>query len=344
MSGVAVPGRHRPRGRWPGRVVVALAAAALTAGGCSSDGATTPATTAPGSSATGGSGDGWTTRAAAPVERTEVGAAALGGRIWVLGGFAGTGQASADVVAYDPAADAWTTGPALPQALHHPAVAADGSRLWVAGGYASHQLAGQTAAVRFLEPATGRWQDGPPLPEPRAAGALAWDGARLVHAGGVGPDGLAGDVFVLENGSWRRIGELHPPREHLAVASDGRGTTWFLAGRSGGIDTNLPDVDVVTGDTVRRIGALPTARGGLAGFHVPGAGGCAVGGEAPSGTFVEVECMTAEGKVTTLPPLRESRHGLGAVVVAGTAYALLGGPEPGLTVSDSVQALRLPPG
>ena len=277
------------------------------------------------------------------MERTEVGAAALGGRIWVLGGFAPSGQASADVVSYDPGADAWSRGPALPQALHHTAVAGDGSRLWVAGGYTTHHLAVPTAAVRTLEPASGRWQDGPPLPSPRAAGALAWDGRRLVYAGGVGPDGLAGDVFALEGGAWRRLGELHPAREHLAAAADGRGTTWFLAGRTGGIDTNLADVDVVTGDRVRRVGAVATPRGGVAGVHVPGAGGCAVGGEGPEGTFAEVECVAADGAASSLPPLAESRHGLGAVVLDGTAYALLGGPAPGLTVSRTLQALELPP-
>jgi hypothetical protein len=277
------------------------------------------------------------------VERTEVGAAAVGGRIWVLGGFTPSGRASPDVVVYDPAADTWTTGPALPQALHHTAAAGDGTRLWVAGGYTTRRLAEPTAAVRSLDPATGRWQEGPPLPSPRAAGGLAWDGRRLVYGGGVGPDGLAGDVFALEGGAWRRLGELHPAREHLAAAADGRGTTWFLAGRTGGIDRNLADVDVVTGDEVRRAGAVPTPRGGVAGLHVPGAGGCAVGGEGPEGTFAEVECVAADGSATTLPPLAESRHGLGAVVVDGTAYALLGGPEPGLTVSRTAQALELTP-
>jgi len=329
----------------PGRRRVALAAAvaaALVAGGCSGDGDEGPAP-APSPSGSGVAGGRWTSRAAAPVERTEVGAAALGGRIWVLGGFTPSGEASSDVVVYDPAADAWTTGPALPQALHHTAAAGDGTRLWVAGGYTARRLAEPTAAVRSLDPATGRWQEGPPLPSPRAAGGLAWDGRRLVYGGGVGPDGLAGDVFALEGGAWRRLGELHPAREHLAAAADGRGTSWFLAGRAGGIDRNLADVDVVTGDQVRRAGAVPTARGGVAGLHVPGAGGCAVGGEGPDGTFAEVECVTADGSATSLPPLAESRHGLGAVVVDGTAYALLGGPEPGLTVSGSAQALELTP-
>lgn len=287
-------------------------------------------------------GTAWAQRAAAPAPRTEVGAGVLDGRIWVLGGMDTTGTAVADVARYDPSADTWEPGPALPEPLHHTAVAGDGERLWVAGGY---DRAGEpTAAVQVMDPATGRWDDGPPLPAPRGAGALAWDGRRLVYGGGVGPDGVSGDVFALEGGRWERIGELSAAREHLAAAADGQGTTWFLGGRVSGLRGNLADVDVVTGEQVERAGALPTPRGGVAGFHLPGLGGCAAGGEAPEGTFDDVECVTAGGSVAALPPLAARRHGLGAAVVDGVAYTLLGGPQPGLTVSATVEALELPAG
>jgi hypothetical protein len=39
--------------------------------------------------------------------------------------------------------------------------------------------------------------------------------------------------------------------------------------------------------------------------------------------------------------MRHSRHGLGAAVVGDVAYTFLGGPEPGLHVTDAVEALRL---
>lgn len=284
--------------------------------------------------------DGWVTRAGAPSARTEVAAGTLGGRIWVVGGMAESGRPQAEVAIYDPGTDAWSAGPALPEPVHHAAAAGDGRRLWVAGGYTGSQNR-PTAAVRVIDSATGTWADGPALPSPRGAGALAWDGKRLLFAGGVGQDGLAGDVFALEGGNWRRIGELSPAREHLAAASDGAGTTWFLAGRLGGLDTNRAEVDVVVGDRVQRAGTVPTARGGVSGFAAPGLGGCVAGGEQPGGTFDTVECLTADGRATTLPPLRAGRHGLGAAALDGVAYVLLGGPDPGLTVSNTTQALRL---
>jgi hypothetical protein len=165
-----------------------------------------------------------------------------------------------------------------------------------------------------------------------------------VYGGGVDAEGARGEVLALTNGVWEEVGMLATPREHLAAASDGEGTTWFLGGRDGGLDGNLADVDVVTAAGVRTVGELPTPRGGVAGFYAPGIGGCAAGGEGPAGTFDEVECADAEGVVTVLPPLAEARHGIGAIVLAGLAYVLLGGPEPGLTVSPTVQAVALEPG
>ena len=56
-----------------------------------------------------------------------------------------------------------------------------------------------------------------------------------------------------------------------------------------------------TGDDVHKAGEVPTPRGGVAGFHAPGRGGCVAGGEGTGGTFDEVECVDADGKVSRLP-------------------------------------------
>jgi len=162
-----------------------------------------------------------------------------------------------------------------------------------------------------------------------------------VYGGGVGPEGLSGDVWSLEGDRWTRAGELATPREHLAAAGDGQGRVFLLGGRTGGVGTNVAAVDVVEAGSVTPVGALPTPRGGVAGFFAPGVGACAAGGEGPSGTFTDVECVGASGAVAELPGLAVPRHGVGAAVADGVAYVLLGGTEPGLTVSADVQALPL---
>lgn len=283
--------------------------------------------------------DAWTALEPSPAARTEVGAAAYLDKVWVVGGLTADGAATGDVAVYDPAFDGWEEGPALPEAVHHSAVTAHEDALIVLGGYVGDGFDTPTDAVWRLDPATGEWEEGPTLPAARAAGAAASDGDRLVYGGGVGPDGLAGDVWALDGGQWDRVGELDQPREHLAAASDGDGRVWLLAGRTGGLDTNLAAVDLVEGQSVTTIGELPTARGGLAGFFHPDPGACAVGGEEPGATFDAVECVDADGEVTVLSSLAEPRHGLGAAVVGDVAYTVMGGPEPGLAVSETIEAL-----
>ena len=114
-----------------------------------------------------------------------------------------------------------------------------------------------------------------------------------------------------------------------------------MGGRRG--DTgNLGTVDLVSNEgVVGRTEDVPTPRGGVAALSWPALGTCLVGGEGPNGTFGDVECIGTD-HVTILPGLTVPRHGLGAAVIDGTAYVVLGGPQPGLTTSDVIEALELP--
>jgi hypothetical protein len=296
----------------------------------------------PGDSVATPSEPGWQRGAAAPVALTEVAAAAHQGRIWVAGGLDASGAAVDRVVTYDPTADAWSDGPSLPEPVHHAALVSDGDALFLLGGYAGAGFDRPTDAVWRLG-AEGGWSPDAALPEPRAAGAAAWNGrGGVLYGGGVGPSGVSADVFIHDGEGWRRLAALSEAREHLAAASAGVGSVAFLGGRVGGLDGNLGTVDLVSADgVVGRAEDLPTARGGIAAFSAGVLGDCVVGGEGPDGTFPDVECVGASA-TTTLPGLSVARHGLGAAVLDGRAYALLGGPRPGLFVSDVVEVLDLP--
>ena len=91
-----------------------------------------PATSAP--AATRAGDPAWRTLAPAPSERTEVAAAAVGRRIWVLGGYAPDGATLATVQVYDTAADTWARGPDLPVAVNHAMAETLDGALYVAGG------------------------------------------------------------------------------------------------------------------------------------------------------------------------------------------------------------------
>jgi non-specific serine/threonine protein kinase len=326
------PVMARPRSAHrPALLAVVLA---TVGGGCSLLNPTSP----PGTVVEGA----WTQVAEAPAALTEVAAAVLDDRIWVAGGLTAEGAGSADVFVYEPIEVSWSPGPDLPTPVHHSSLVSDGTSLWLVGGYAGNGFDAPTAEVWRLEPsAPDGWVAEEPLPESRGAGAAAWDGSRIVYAGGVGPDGVSGAVFALEDGAWSQVARLATPREHLAATTDGDGSVFVLGGRVGGLDANIATADQVQGDTATEIGELPTRRGGVAAFWSPAVGACLVGGESPGGTNAQVECIDVDGDVSVLPALGRPRHGLGAAVVNRVAYVLLGGDQPGLFVSPTVEALDL---
>ncbi|MDH3453495.1 MAG: hypothetical protein OEN20_13880, partial [Gammaproteobacteria bacterium] len=73
----------------------------------------------------------WFTAAAMPSARTEVAVAAVGERIYVVGGFGG-GRA---LEIYDTSTDRWSRGASIPQSVHHAAAVPLGAKLYVIGGY-----------------------------------------------------------------------------------------------------------------------------------------------------------------------------------------------------------------
>ena len=265
--------------------------------------------------------------AQAPLALESSGTAAFKGQVWVAGGFDDKRKGRSDVLVYDPARKQWRKGPALPQALTHAALVSTGKELLLVGGYRGSTLEPITT-VRRLDPTTNTWVRGPSLPVAVGAGAAAWDGKRVVFGGGVTADGKpSAAVYVLDGSSWRQIGALTKAREHLAAASDGKGTTFFLAGEVN--DSNgkaaLADVDVVKGATVRKLGTVGTPRGSVAGFFSPADGACVAGGRDGSDRlYADVECIDAAGTRKSLPSLPTPRHGLGAAVVGGKVFALLG--------------------
>src|SRR5262249_56004693 len=69
-----------------------------------------------------------------PTPRTEVAAAALGDKIYVIGGF---GKGGDLVEEYDVKTDRWRRRASLPRQLHHIGAAAVGGKIYVVGGYSS---------------------------------------------------------------------------------------------------------------------------------------------------------------------------------------------------------------
>ncbi len=288
----------------------------------------------------------WRQRADLDVRLEAAGTAAYGGSLWVVSGqSAAEGRPALDVVRiYDPTSNSWRDGPRLPVALDHAAVATDGVHLYVVGGETGvgdgKHVRGEV--YRLDRPDDPTWANIAPLPDPRAAGAVAWDGSRLVFAGGFGPKGRAAhsEVWAFDGERWKLIGKLHRAREHLAVATNGKGIVWFLGGYDHYATKPFDSVDAVSGDTVERVTSfsIPKIRAAAA-VWLPDLGVCLFGGATPSVTD-RVQCQRKAPP--PLPNLLSPRAGVGAAVLDGTVYVVggFGGPDVGLSRMDALQVYR----
>lgn len=284
----------------------------------------------------------WQKAADAPSARTEVAAAALAGKIYVIGGFAPLRlgnllrlSVSDAVEVYDPAKDRWHPAAPLPRPLHHAAAASVGGRLFVLGGFAPSLTSvwNPVDAVFEYLPAENRWLPRRPMPTPRGALAAAVLDGKIFAIGGYdGRRSLAVvEVYDPDTDAWRPGASLSAPRDHLAAAAVG-GRIYAVGGR---VDLdyrrNLAVVEAYDPGSGRwrEVKPLPTPRSGIAAAVLEGMV-VVVGGESGQGTFRETEAYWPKtGAWVSLPPLPTARHGLAAAVVGGRLYALLGGTRPG---------------
>ena len=284
----------------------------------------------------------WATKTPAPTKRTEVAAAALDGKIYVIGGFAKSiAFTSALVEEYNPATDTWRERAPMPAGRHHVGIGVVNGRLYVIGGF-HHSLLNiwnPSTTVYEYDPGRDQWTTRNPMPTPRGALAVAVLAGKLHAIGGYGKDGNTGahEVYDPVADTWSIAAPLQVPRDHHAVAAVG-GRLYAVGGRlNRQYSQNLPVNEMYDPSTNQwtRKADLPTARSGIT-AQVVGGRIYVFGGEAPSGTFRENEAYDPDTDAWySQAPMPTSRHGLGSAVVGGKIYVLCGGPTPGGSFSDA---------
>lgn len=285
----------------------------------------------------------WQPGADAPDARTEVAAASVGGRIAVVGGLTREGRASARADLYDTVGDRWSRLPDLPIAVHHAMAAADGRRVYLVGGYATaNALTGASRRVLSIRPGDPAWSELPLLPVSRAAGGAAVVAGRLYVVGGTfgAKPRLARRSFVLDlrTRRWTALPGVPQPREHLGAAATGN-RIYVLGGRNAAQRFARADAWDVSERRWVRLPDMPSARGGTS-AAARGGRLVSIGGESSRGTNREVEELDpSSGRWRRLSPLPQGRHGLGVAAAGRRLFVLMGGPEPGLSVSAAVFSL-----
>src|SRR5918996_34760 len=202
----------------------------------------------------------WETLAPMPTPRTEVAAAAVGGRIVVVGGFASAGTVGTTEV-YDVAADAWSAGPDLPVAVNHAMATSFEDEAYVFGGTLGDGAISDAAFVL----SDGAWEPLPLMPEPRTAGVAAFDDRVYAVGGRAGSLAGFGDVEVLDpgTGSWSPLPDLPTPRGGMAAAATSNGFVMAAGGEEEGGTFDEVEAFDVEAERWVALPPMPTARHGL---------------------------------------------------------------------------------
>lgn len=123
----------------------------------------------------------WTIRAPLPSPRTEVAAAQLQGKIFLVGGLGRSGNLFEE---FDPGKNIWRRRASLPRPPHHVGTAAIGGKIYVIGGYLSGR--GPVDTVYAYDPSADKWQTRTPMPTARGALTVGIIGGKIYAVGGVG--------------------------------------------------------------------------------------------------------------------------------------------------------------
>ena len=297
----------------------------------------------------------WESMAPAPTARTEVGAAAIGEKIYMIGGFREPSISNITDLAitplveeYNSATEQWTTRAPLPVGLHHVGIGVVGNRLYVIGGFKQSLMSvwKPVATVYVYDPAQDAWTEASPMPTARGALAVAELAGTLYAIGGYDGDGNTPAVEAYDpvHNSWSARAPLPTPRDHLAAAPV-TGMLYAIGGRlNRDYRHNLSVVEAydASTNTWTRVADLPTARSGITAGVINNVI-YVLGGESTGGTFSTNEAyVPVQDRWYTMTPMPTARHGLGSAVVDQRLYVISGGPKPGGSFSG-VNEMFVPP-
>ena len=274
----------------------------------------------------------WDSLAPMPTPRTEVAVAAIGERIYVIGGFDKTNRATAIVEVYDTITDTWDSAAPLPIPLHHVGAASLSGEVYVVGGYVEGWDA--TDSVFIYNQEADSWKEAASMPTKRGALTIQFVDGVLYAVGGA--DRIALDINEAYNpktDTWQNMAPMPTARDHLASAVvDGK--MYAIGGRIITLGSNLATNEVYDpkADSWQVQDSMPTARGGLAAAAIANTI-FVFGGESPNFTFEQNEQYIPGAGWFSHKAMPTARHGLGVVTVDDRIYVIGGGVVPGASVS-----------
>ena len=289
----------------------------------------------------------WAMKAPVPARLNEVAVAAVGGKIYVMGGSV-LGFTGPYHLEYDPANDTWRARAPLPRSLDHMGAVVLNGKIYTVGGFVgggTHKD-GQNSVFEY-DPSLDTWRILAPMKAGRGSVGVAELEGKIHAIGGRAPDGTTvatHEVYDPATNTWKDLAPLPKARDHAAVTT-AEGKIYFAGGRFGPSTepTSMMDIYDPKANTWTSGPPMPTPRSGLAGVYYKGLF-MVLGGELAPNTFAENEAYDPKTKSwRTLAPMPGGRHGTAAATTGGHVYIAAGSLKPGSgQITDQLIVFTLP--
>ncbi|HEY7300120.1 MAG TPA: kelch repeat-containing protein [Xanthobacteraceae bacterium] len=284
----------------------------------------------------------WAKKAPMRFARSEFQAAAVNGKIYVIGG----GRAdirdgkpfdsytNGDTDEYDPTTDSWRARTPMPEGGTHNSIAVLDGKIYIAGGFAGRQHTLPTASLHSYDPATDTWRKLASLSTPRASISLTALNGKIHAFGGrlMGEEtSLAThELYDPKTDTWTLAAPMPSSRDHAGIwVVDGK--AYLFGGRTGDSNSSVALNEIYDPTTDKWSAAAPMPTGRSSGAYAQYRGLLFfMGGECkttPAGrtTFDENEAYDPKGNAwRKLAPLPIGRHGFAAAAIGNTLYVLGG--------------------
>jgi hypothetical protein len=278
----------------------------------------------------------WSTGTTMPIRHSEVGAASIGTRTCVAGGF----TSSRDFQCYDAANNAWTVLPQMPAGRDHGEAFAFNGDFYFGGG--DGELAADGAVGWRFRFDTGRWETVAEFPQVSVSSATMLNGFAYL--------GVIGGVYQFDPRTRRSRfipGDGRASRDHSQLVAF-QGELWFMGGRGFGTGAHaLVSIFDPASETWRVGPTLNERRSGFAAAasatHIFVSGGERL--ETPSSVVASAEAIAAgDANWTRIPTPPVAVHGVGAAIHGNAFYSLGGSRVAGSAVNfGDVQIYRFGP-
>ena len=175
------------------------------------------------------SSDTWATLPNLPTARAGLGLAAVGGKVYAIGGRTGgqgilkNGNVLDTVEIYD---GTWSAGPSMPTPRSDFAITVSGTDIYVIGGWdGTDSSGGDLGTVEVLHTGTGIWETLLPMPSARTAPAATTVGGTVYVVGGhtdlVHSDNQLAttEALSVSGGSWSSRAQMIAPRAQAGAVA-----------------------------------------------------------------------------------------------------------------------------